>query len=115
MQEVFQGDIWWIEPTPKMGSEQRGKRPALILQNDVANQYLKTTIVAIISSSGKVDMPEMVDVSGVEGMKKMSVADFAQVFTIDKMRLIKKIGTFDALRWDEVEQALQSIFLKTIR
>ena len=24
--KVFQGEIWWIDPTPKMGSEQRGKR-----------------------------------------------------------------------------------------
>ena len=45
MKQVLQGEIWWIDPTPKMGSEQRGRRPALIIQNDLANKYLKTTMI----------------------------------------------------------------------
>jgi len=114
MKKVLQGDIWWINPTPKMGSEQRGKRPALIIQNNTANHYLQTTIIAIISSSGRIDMPEMVSLEQKHGLKKGSYADFAQIFTIDKRRLLKKTGRIDIQKWNEVQKAIGSIFMNTI-
>ena len=113
MNTVAQGEIWWIDPTPKIGSEQRGRRPALIIQNDVANQYLRTVIIVVISSTGSMNMPEMVDLSEY-GLKENSHADFAQIFTIDKSRLIAKIGKITSDKWLQVEGALSSIFLKTI-
>ena len=39
---------------PARGSEQRGLRPALVVQNDVGNEYAATTIVAAISTTIKV-------------------------------------------------------------
>lgn len=114
MKKVLQGDIWWINPTPKMGSEQRGRRPALIIQNDVANQYLKTTIVAIISTSGRNDMPEMVKLEKKYGLKDDSYADFAQIFTVDKERLTDKIGVISSKKWNDIEKAMGCIFMKTI-
>lgn len=110
---IKQGEIWWIDPTPKMGSEQRGKRPALIIQNNIANKYLKTTIIAIISSSGKI-MPEMVPVDYIPNITKNSCADFAQIFTIDKTRLLSKVGEIDTQDWLLVEKALGRIFKNTL-
>ena len=115
MKNVFQGEIWWIDPTPKMGSEQRGKRPCLIVQNDIANKYLNTTIVAIISKSGQLNMPEIVKLDKDCGLKENSSADFAQIFTIDKQRLIEKIGKIKSEKWQKIEDALGSIFFKTIQ
>jgi|SRR3989339_720379 len=112
--KVKQGDIWWIDPTPKIGAEQRGRRPALIIQNNIANQYLHSTIIVIISSSGKTQMPEMVNIGSEYGLKENSYADFAQIFTIDKGRLMKKIGNIGENKWVEIEKALSSIFYKTI-
>lgn len=114
MQNIFQGEIWWINPTPKIGSEQKGKRPALIIQNDIANKYLNTTIIIMISSSGKFDMPEMVSLGINNNLNPNSYADFAQIFTIDKKRLLKKIGKIHSDKWSEVEKALASIFYKTL-
>lgn len=114
MKNVLQGDIWWINPTPKIGSEQRGKRPALVIQNNIANHYLQTTIIAIISSSGKTNMPEMISLEEKHGLKKGSYADFAQIFTIDKRRLLKKTGRIDSQKWNEVQKAIGSIFMNTI-
>lgn len=115
MSTINQGDIWWINPTPKIGSEQRGKRPALIIQNDIANTYLKTTIVAIISGSGAVNMPEIVPLGPEEGLSEGSSADFSQLFTIDKQRLVKKAGNISSEKWRLVEQALARIFLRTMK
>ena len=111
--KISQGEIWWIDPTPKVGSEQKGKRPAIIIQNNIANKYLQTTIVAIVSSSGKIDMPEMVKLGKEEGLKDNLFADFAQVFTISKLRLMKKIGKIKTDKWKEIKNALDTIFMKT--
>ncbi len=111
--KIKQGDIWWIDPTPKIGTEQRGKRPALVIQNNIANNYLNSTIIAIVSSSGKTEMAEMVNLGTEYGLKENSYADFAQIFTIDKRRLLKKIGNIGNSKWNAVENALASIFYKT--
>ena len=47
------GEIWLVNWNPARGSEQTGKRPALIIQNDIGNEKAPTTIVAAISSSVK--------------------------------------------------------------
>ena len=111
--EINQGDIWWIDPTPKTGHEQKGKRPALVLQNDLANQYLGTTIIVTISSSSKRRMPEMVSLNWEDGLQKESFADFSQIFTIDKNRLQKRVGKIQPEKWVLVEKALSRIFYRT--
>lgn len=45
------GDVWLVNWNPARGSEQAGKRPALIIQNDVGNQHASTTIVAALSTT----------------------------------------------------------------
>ncbi len=113
--EVHQGDIWWIDPTPKMGHEQRGRRPALVIQNDLANKYLQTTIVAIVSSSGNMNFPGIVPLPEQKELNENSHADFAQIFTIDKKRLTKKICSISPKKWKDVEEALATAFLKTLK
>ena len=49
------GDIYLVNFDPTLGAEIRKTRPALILQNDIANKYSPVTIVAAISS--KYDNP----------------------------------------------------------
>ena len=108
--ELVQGELWWIKPTPKVGSEQRGTRPGLIIQNNTANRYLNTTIVAMLSTSGIDHMPEMVQVGVEDGLDRLAHVDFAQVFTIDKCRLQIKIGMVAPDKLAKIEVALQSIF-----
>jgi mRNA interferase MazF len=112
--KVFQGEIWLVKPSPKIGSEQKGVRPALVIQNDVANKYLNTTIVALISSSGKKGMPEMVLIKKDWGLVQDSYADFAQIYTIDSKRLLKKIGKIPPVVWGSVHAAIKEIFYKTM-
>ena len=53
--DVFlrRGDIWLVNFNPAQGSEQRGIRLALVIQNDVGNEVSPVTIVAAISSVTK--------------------------------------------------------------
>ena len=111
--EVNQSDIWWVNPSPSTGHELTGERPGLIIQNDFANRYLGTTIIAFISSSPKKRMPEMVALDEEDGLKKASFADFSQISTVDKSRLQKKIGKIQPEKWVLVEKALDRIFYRT--
>ncbi len=46
---LARGEIYWVEFDPVKGSEQGGRRPALIIQNDVGNRFSSTTVVAGIT------------------------------------------------------------------
>ena len=46
---VRRGEIYWVEFDPVKGSEQGGLRPALVIQNDIGNQYSPTTVVAAVT------------------------------------------------------------------
>lgn len=89
------GEVFLVNFDPAMGSEIRKTRPALILQNDVANRYSAVTIVAAISS--KFDMPpyptEVLVKAPEGGLVLDSVVVLNQVRTIDKRRLLKRLGS----------------------
>jgi len=44
------GDVYLVSFDPTFGAEIRKTRPALVIQNDVANRWSPVTIVAAISS-----------------------------------------------------------------
>lgn len=46
---VKRGEIYWVEFDPVKGSEQGGLRPALIVQQDIGNQYSPTTVIVAIT------------------------------------------------------------------
>lgn len=56
---VKRGEIYYADLNGTIGSEQCGKRPVLIIQNDVGNRYSPTTIVAVITSKHKKDFRPM--------------------------------------------------------
>jgi mRNA interferase MazF len=93
--------------SPSRGSEQRGIRPALVIQNDVGNQYAATTIVAAITSTIK---PYPVTVSlkrGEGGLPQPSMVNLAQILTVDKSRLQRRLGTLPPELIDKVNTAIK--------
>src|SRR4030042_7108511 len=89
------GEIWLVYCNPGRGSEQKGFRPAVIIQNDIGNQYGATTIVAAITTTIKI-YPVTVFLKALGGgLKNDSMVNCAQILTISKDRLKKKIGSLD--------------------
>ena len=86
------GEVWLVSFNPGRGSEQTGIRPALVVQNDVGNQYAATTIVAAITTTIKAYPVTVVIRARTCGLPRDSMVNMAQVLTIDKARLIKKLG-----------------------
>lgn len=100
---VYRGEVWLADLSGKhIGSEQAGIRPVLIIQNDIGNKYSPTTIVAMITSKIKRDMPTHMDIE----LYEPSTILFEQLRTIDKQRLIHKITEIEDERVEEMEEKL---------
>jgi mRNA interferase MazF len=87
------------------GSEQKDIRPALIIQNDIGNPYASTTIVAAITSTIKKYPVTVFVPRGRSSLKEESMVNLSQILTIDKERLMKRMGYFDKML--EVDEALK--------
>jgi len=91
-----QGDVCWVRFGQSGDSGPAGKRPAVVIQNDLLNQSnIRTTVVVLLTSNlrlaavpGNVRMKK-----GSANLPKTSVAVVSQMATVDKGRLLEKIGT----------------------
>jgi mRNA interferase MazF len=101
------GEVWLVDFNPGRGSEQQGVRPAVVVQNDVGNEYAGTTIVAAITSTIKIYPVTVALKPGEGGLKKTSMVNLAQILTVDKTRLQRRIGTLPAVRMDMVNAAIK--------
>ena len=101
------GEVWLVDFSPGRGSEQAGLRPALIVQNDAGNQYAATTIVATLTSTIKVYPVTVPLGKGEAGLAVRSMVNLAQILTIDKSRLRRRVGMLARDRLDEVDEAIR--------
>ena len=101
------GEIWLVNWNPARGSEQAGRRPALVIQNDTGNEKASTTIVAAISSSVRI-YPMNVQINPPEGgLDHPSIIKTSQILTISKDRLEKRLGRLSKDRLDDVDRAIK--------
>ena len=99
-------DVFLINLDPTVGSEIQKTRPCLIISPDEMNRHIRTVIIAPLTTAGK-DYPTRVP---CEFQRKKGQIVLDQIRTIDKSRLIKKIGTIDPQVQAEVISTLQSMF-----
>ena len=105
-QALSRGEIWLVNFNPGRGSEQTGMRSALVIQNDVGNRYAATTIVAAITATLK-KYPVTVLLDPDEGgLDHPSMVNLAQILTLDKSRLVRRLGAIPQARLHEVDAAL---------
>jgi mRNA interferase MazF len=105
---VKRGQIYLTDFDHSRGSEIRKVRPAVILQNDIANKHSDTTIVAAIRSKvGQQSYPNQVKIAAGEGGLKLdSIIQLNQIRTVDKSRLGPLLGSAKPQTMLEVDQAL---------
>ena len=105
-QALSRGEIWLVGFNPGLGSEQTGMRPALVIQNDVGNRYATTTIVVAITATLK-KYPVTVLLDPDEGrLDRPSMVNLAQILTLDKSRLVRRLGAISQSRIREVDAGL---------
>jgi len=102
------GDVYLADLSPVKGSEQGGKRPVVIIQNDIGNKYSPTVIIAAITAKiNKSKIPTHVEIGKTNHhLDKDSVILLEQIRTIDKNRLIEKLTYLPKEKMEEVDAAL---------
>lgn len=103
---VKRGEIWLVALDPTVGSEIKKLRPYVVVSPVELNQHLRTVIVAPMTSKGFV-APFRVPVTHA-GTKGLIVLD--QIRTVDKIRLVKRLGAVNAKTLSTVLITLQEIF-----
>ena len=106
---IFKGDVYYADLNPVIGSEQGGIRPVVILQNDIGNKYSPTTIVAPMTTKSTTYVPMHVRLKE-SFLAKRSTLLLEQIRTIDKRRLIKKIGSLSENSMAEIAKLLDKNF-----
>lgn len=103
------GEIHLVSFDPTVGADIRKTRPALVIQNDIGNRYSPITIVAAISSS-VADKPYPTDVLLTPpegGLREPSVVMLNQIRSIDKRRMVKRLGALGLASMIRVDEALR--------
>lgn len=102
--DIIRGDVFMIDLSPTVGSEQGGYRPCVVIQNNLGNRFSPTIQVAAITTQiHKAKLPTHVEVSAKQvGLEKDSVIMLEQTRTIDKKRLSKWVARLDNETMDRV-------------
>jgi len=101
-------DVFLITLDPTCGSEIRKTRPCLIISPDEMNDHIKTVIVAPMTTKGR-PYPTRVPCT-FQGNRGQVVLD--QIRTVDKTRLVRRLGTISTSVQSKVLDALQELFAK---
>jgi mRNA interferase MazF len=99
-------DVFLISLDPTLGSEIKKSRPCLVVSPDEMNRHIKTVIVAPMTTKGN-DYPTRVACT-FHGKHGQVVLD--QIRTVDKSRLLRRLGTIPILVQHKVLKTLQEMF-----
>ena len=107
------GEVHWAELIPRSGSEQTGRRPVILISHDGFNVVpsWRSMIVVPISTSASQSKrgPTVVEIpGGVAGLSTTCIAVCHQVTTLDRAKLVKKLGVLPSGILDAVEGALKA-------
>ena len=109
---IRKGSIYWVDFSPGKGSEPLGRRPGLVVQNDILNDSnLNTVIMLAITSTMKfAELPGNVVLrKGEANLPKRCVINVTRIKSVDKKSITEKIGTLSKARADEVHAALKLV------
>ena len=95
--------MWWINFDPSVGGEISKKRPAVIISNNAANQFLNRVQVVPLTSSVNKLYPSESYIT-FRGKKAKAMAD--QLTTVSKKRLINQAGTVSITDLEGIKRAI---------
>jgi mRNA interferase MazF len=99
-------DVYLVNLDPTIGSEIKKTRPCLVISPDEMNRYINTVIVAPMTTKGR-GYPTRV---ACKFQSKQGQIVLDQIRTIDKARLVKRVGKIDAQTQTKVISVLGEMF-----
>jgi mRNA interferase MazF len=104
---IRRGDVFLVNLDPVFGSEVGKTRPAVVLQNELANRSSPTVTVVPISSRVNRVFPFQVAIpAGEGGLERESKALCEQIRTLSRERLLQRLGGLPPQRLTEIRAAL---------
>ena len=103
---VSRGEVWLVALDPTVGSEIQKTRPAVILSPPELHDHLRTVIVAPMTTGAK-PAPYRIPMT-FQAKRGLILLD--QIRTVDKLRLIKRLGSVSATTLTATLKTLQSVF-----
>lgn len=113
MNEVRQGEVYWIAFGPVAGSAPAERHPCVVVQSDVFNRSrIATSVVCLITSNVSLSRaPGNVALSkGAANLPKASVVNVSQVLTVNKTELVERAGKLPASVIDAIRDGLHLLF-----
>ena len=107
------GDVYWADITPRSGSEQKGRRPVIVVSHDGFNQTTGWRSVIVIPLSTSLAQrqrgPTAVALpKGVAGLNRQGAALCHQVTTLDRAKLSRRIGSLPPAVMGAVDAGLKA-------
>jgi mRNA interferase MazF len=100
------GEIWWVKLDPGVGVEAVKTRACLILQNDAGNRAsLITTIVPFLAQRNYSFVINVLP-TPENGLDKERGLHFNQIRSVDRSRIISKIGEIENIYWNRIKAAI---------
>lgn len=105
-----QGEIWDLYLNPVKGSEQGGRRPAVIISGNLLNAHLQVVIVCPLTTKIKNYKGNVIlESSKGNGLIELSEILIFHVRSVSKERLKNKMGSITAKQLSEIKQTLDDI------
>lgn len=101
--KYYRGQIYYVYPKDYTGCEQGGGRPAVIVSNDVGNEYSRVVEVVFLTTREKKPLPTHV---AINSAKYPSTALCEQIDTVDKERIGGYINEVTQAELKNIEKAL---------
>lgn len=100
--KIYRGEIYWIEPEKAEGSEIIGRRPGVIVSNQVLNETSSVVEVVFLTTKDKKNMPTHANVIA----QRDSIALCEQINSVSKDRICDYIGQVSAQEMADIDRAL---------
>ena len=108
MESIKQGDVFWVNFDPSVGSEVRKIRSAVVVSNDINNEHSPIISIAPVTSSvTRIYSFEVEIPAGTSGLSSRSKIMVNQTRAIDKARLTEFIGSLPDALMAQVKAALK--------
>ena len=107
---IQKGSVYWVDFSPGKGSEPMGRRPGLVIQNDIINKSkINTVVVLAITSNLKYgQLPgNVVLKKGEANLPKKCVINVSQIKSVDKSSIKEKIGSLSQGKLQTVNKGLK--------
>jgi mRNA interferase MazF len=111
---VRRGQIWLVDRSPGRGSEQIGRRPAVVIQTGAANanpRYPNTIVLTLSTTGHPVTSHVEIRPTSANGLSETSYIKCEQIMTISKDRLERQLGILGGADLEQVAFALKKVLV----